>query len=175
MMRKFSRILATVLAMLMLALTVVIAPTVVRAQSVPGDVYYFPGSTTAVIIMPIGSKTIIINGVQSKVDAVPEIKLGRTFMPIRSIIEAVGGTIGWNAKTRTVTIVLGKKTIVLTIGSRYAMVNGKRVLIDTNPAVMPYIQAGRTMLPVRFISEQLGAFVAWNAELQQVTLVFAKP
>ena len=99
-----------------------------------------------------------------------------TFAPIRFIVEALGGTIAWNAKTHAVTIVVGKKTIVLVIGRNYALVNGVRVPIDSNPAVVPYIQApGRTMLPVRFISEQLGTLVMWNSTLQQVTLVFVKP
>jgi len=173
-MRKFNRILAAVLVML--ALTVVIAPAVVRAASVPGDVYYVPGSGTTIIVMTIGSTTIKTNGVAGTIDAGPQIKWDRTFVPIRFIVEALGGTIAWNATTHTVTIVVGKKTIVLVIGQNYALVNGVRVPIDSNPAVVPYIQApGRTMLPVRFVSEQLGALVMWNSTLQQVTLVFVKP
>ncbi|HEX7608298.1 MAG TPA: copper amine oxidase N-terminal domain-containing protein, partial [Candidatus Cryosericum sp.] len=154
-MRKFNRIVATVLAMLMLALTVVIAPAVVRAESVPddvytvpGDVYGVPGSKTMVIIMIIGSNTIKIDGVEGKKDAGPQIKWGRTFVPLAPIIEALGGTIEWNAKTHTVTIVLGTQTLVLTMGNAYAVANGKRFRIDSNPDVAPYIQApGRTMLP----------------------------
>src|SRR5450756_2963851 len=56
MMRKFNRIVATVLAMLMLALTVVIAPVVVRAEGVPDDVYTVPGDVYGVP----GSKTLVI-------------------------------------------------------------------------------------------------------------------
>jgi hypothetical protein len=190
MMRKFNRIVATVLAMLMLALTVVIAPAVVRAEgaphdvytvpgdvyTVPGDVYTVPGSKTIVIIMMIGSNTIKINGHEGKKDAGPQIKWGRTFVPLASIIEALGGTITWNAKTHTVTIVLGTQTLVLHMGNAYAVANGKRFRIDSNPDVAPYIQApGRTMLPVRFIAEKLGAFVIWNSALHSVTLVFVKP
>jgi hypothetical protein len=71
---------------------------------------------------------------------------------------------------------VGTTTIVLVIGQNYALVNGVRVAIDSNPAVVPYIQEpGRTMLPIDFIAEQLGAFVVWNATLQQMTLVFANP
>src|SRR5450759_119052 len=176
MMRKFNRIVATVLAMLMLALTVVIAPAVVRAEGVPhdvytvpgnvyhvpGDVYGVPGSKTLVIIMIIGSNTIKINGIEGKMDTSPQIKWGRTFE--------------WNAKTHTVTIVLGTQTLVLTMGNAYAVANGKRFRIDSNPDVAPHIQApGRTMLPVRFIAEKLGAFVIWNSALHSVTLVFVKP
>jgi len=171
--RKFNRILTAIVVVL--ALTVVMVPALAKA-TVPGDVYSIPGSGTTVIVMTIGSTTTKINGVAGTIDAIPEIKLGRTFSPIRFIVEALGGTITWKATTHTVTIVVGKKTIVLVIGRNYALVNGVRVPIDSNPAVVPYIQApGRTMLPVRFISEQLGALVIWNSTLQQVTLVFVKP
>src|SRR5450830_2067295 len=174
MMRKFNRIVAAMLAMLMLALTVIIAPAVVRAKgaphdvyTVPGDVYTVPsnvygvpGSKTIVIIMIIGSNTIKINGLKGKKDAGPQIKWGRTFVPLASIIEALGGRIDWNSKTHTVTIVLGTQTLVLHIGNAYAVANGKRFRIDSNPDVAPYIQApGHTMLPVRFIAEKLGASV----------------
>jgi len=174
-MRKFNKIVATVLAMLMLALTVAITPAVVSAKGVPGDVYAVPGSKTIVIIMIIGSNTIKIDGVEGKKDASPQIKWGRTFVPLAPIINALGGTIEWNDKTHTVTIVLGTKTLVLTMGDAYAVGNGKRFRIDSNPDVMPYIQApGRTMLPVRFIAEHLGALVMWNSALHSVTLVFVK-
>jgi hypothetical protein len=71
---------------------------------------------------------------------------------------------------------VGEKTIVLVIGRNYALVNSKQVYLDANRSVVPYIQApGRTMLPVRFIAEQLGALVTWDAVLRRVTLVFARP
>ena len=196
-MRKFNRIVATVLAMLMLALTVVIAPAVVRAEgvpgdvytvpgdvytvpgdvyTVPGDVYTVPGSKTIVIIIIIGSKVIKINGKKGEIDAGPQIKWGRTFLPLAPIIEALGGTIEWNAKAHTVTIVLGTNTLVLTMGNAYAVGNGKRIPIDSNHGVAPYIQApGHTMLPVRFITEHLGASDTWNSALHSVTLLFVKP
>ena len=189
-MRKFNRIVAAMLAMLMLALTVVIAPAVVRAEGVsrnvygvpgnvyhvPGDVYGVPGSKPLIIIMIIGSNTIKINGVVGKKDTSPQIKWGRTFVPLAPIIEALGGTIEWNPSTHRVTIVLGTNTLVLTMGNAYAVGNGKRIPVDSNHGVAPYIQApGHTMLPVRFIAEKLGASVMWNSALHSVTLVFVKP
>lgn len=173
-MRKVNRILAAVLVLI--ALSVATGPALVKAAGVPDDVYAVPNSKTMVIVMTIGSKTIKIDDLEGAIDAGPEIKWDRTFAPISPIINALDGTIDWNAKTRTVTIVLGKKTIILTIGKNYALVNGSRIYIDANHDLVPYIQApGRTMLPVRFIAEQLGAFVMWNAPIQRVTMVFTKP
>jgi len=173
-MRKVNRIVAAVLVML--ALSVVIGPAIARAEGVPDDVYAVPGSKTMVIVMTIGSRIIKIDGIEGEIDAGPQIKWDRTFAPIAPIINALGGTIEWNAKTRTVTIVLGKKTIILVIGRNYAWVNDNRVYIDANRDVVPWIQApGRTMLPVRFIAEQLRAFVMWNSALHRVTMVFTLP
>jgi hypothetical protein len=170
-MRDWQRTIAAVLAVLLLGATAI--PAVARAGGVPDDVYVIPGSKTIVVVMTIDSKILKIDDLEGAIDVAPQIKWDRTFLPISPIIQAIGGTITWNAQKRQVTIVYGKKTIVLTIGSRWALVNGKRVLIDSNPDVVPYIQApGRTMVPVRFIAEQLGAFVRWNTLLQRVTLVF---
>jgi hypothetical protein len=122
--------------------------------------------------MTIGSKILKLDDVDSEIDTNPQMKWGHTFSPIAPVIDALGGTIEWNAKTRRVTVVLGTEIIVLTIDNRYAVVNGKRVSIDINPDVAPYIQEpGRTMAPVRFIAEQLGALITWNSTLQRVTLV----
>ena len=141
--------------------------------TVPTDTKVSAADTVAnrVIAMTIGSKILKIDDVDDEIDAGPQIKWGRTFSPIAPIINTLGGTTQWNARTRKVTIDLDTKTIVLTIGSRYAVVNGKRVFIDSNPDLVPYVQApGRTMLPVRFIAEQFGALVTWNSTLQRVTL-----
>jgi len=143
---------------------------------VPTDAKVSAADTVAnmVIAMTIGSKIIKIDDVDGEIDAGPQIKWGHTFSPIAPIINALGGTTQWDAKTRRVTIDLGTKTIVLTISSHYAVVNGKSVSIDSNPDLIhlvPYVQApGRTMLPVRFIAEQFGALVTWNSTLQRVTL-----
>jgi len=129
-------------------------------------------ATNKVIVMTIGSKILKVDDVDSsQIDAGPQIKCGRTFSPIAPIVNALGSTSQWNARTRRVTIILGTQTIVLTIGSRYAVVNGKHVSIDSNPDLVPYIQApGRMMVPVRFIAQQFGAVVTWNSTLQRVTL-----
>src|SRR5664280_959766 len=89
--------------------------------TVPNDAKVFAADAVAnrVIVMTIGSKILKVDDVDSEIDASPQIKWGRTFSPMAPIINALGGTTQWNARTRRVTIVLGTKTIVLTIGSRY--------------------------------------------------------
>ncbi len=134
---------------------------------------------TTVITLTIGDPMITVNGSPQKIDATgttPLIIGGRTLLPIRAVVEAIGGTIDWNAATQTVTITAQTATIRLTIGNRTATVNGTSLPIDPqNAAVVPVIVNGRTMLPVRFIGEQLGGTVDWNATTRTATLTFSAP
>jgi hypothetical protein len=156
--------LTVIFLCVMLCLTEITVPTDAKVSAAETVV-------NRVIAMTIGSKILKVDDVDGEIDADPQIKCSRTFSPIAPIINALGGTTQWNARTRRVTIVLGTKTIVLTIGNRYAVVNGKRVSIDSNPDLVPYVRApGRMMVPVRFIAQQFGAVVTWNSTLQRVTL-----
>jgi hypothetical protein len=134
------------------------------------------GATTTVITLTIGNPNITVNGTPKPIDAsgtTPVIVGGRTLLPIRAIAEALGGTIGWNATTRTVTISVDVNTLELVIGNRMATVNGAKVAIDAaNATIVPVIVGGRTMLPVRFVGEQLGGVVEWNQATRTATLTF---
>jgi hypothetical protein len=134
---------------------------------------------TTVITLTIGNPNITVNGTPRAIDAsgaTPVIIAGRTLLPIRAVVEAIGGTIEWNAATRTVTIAAGVVTMGLTIGNRMATVNGTLLPIDPqNASVVPLIVGGRTMLPVRFVGEQLGGTVEWNAGTRTATLTFVAP
>jgi hypothetical protein len=134
---------------------------------------------TTVITLTIGNPNITVNGTPRPIDAngsTPIIVAGRTLLPIRAVVEAIGGTIEWNATTRTVTIAAGSVTMGLTIGNRMATVGGVRLPIDSeNASVVPLIVGGRTMLPVRFVGEQLGGTVEWNAATRTATLAFVAP
>ncbi|PMP83261.1 MAG: hypothetical protein C0175_02075 [Caldisericum exile] len=123
------------------------------------------------IILTVGKNEIVINGEKSLIDAAPYIKNGRTLVPIRFISEAFGAKVDWNNATREVTIKLLDKTIILKIGSPYAIINGKQTLIDKdNLKVVPEITNGRTFVPIRFISETFGAKVEWNNETRQIRI-----
>lgn len=107
-------------------------------------------------------------------DAAPILLDNRTLLPIRFVVEPLGGTIEWSNSDDKVTIKRGDKTIELWIGKNIAKINGVDTLIDpNNPNVMPMIvNPGRTMLPLRFISEALGCTVDWEEATQKVTVQF---
>jgi uncharacterized repeat protein (TIGR02543 family) len=120
--------------------------------------------------LTIGSKMILVDGKQVPIDAAPDIFSSRTFIPIRIITEVFGGSIAWDAAEQKVTIVRNGTTLNLWIGKNAAEIDGKSVSIDTNPAVVPVISYGRTLLPLRFVSESLGLDIQWDGTAHTITI-----
>ncbi|KMY32978.1 hypothetical protein ACZ11_12940 [Lysinibacillus xylanilyticus] len=110
--------------------------------------------------------TIYVDGVQLKTDQPPVMVQGRVMLPLRAIFEALDASVDWDRKKQTVTATKGDTTVVLKIKSRVATVNNKTVTLD----VPAQIFSGRTMVPVRFVSEALGQDVDWNSRSQIVTI-----
>ncbi|MDP2873306.1 MAG: DUF1343 domain-containing protein [Bacillota bacterium] len=90
----------------------------------------------------------------------------RTMAPVRAIAEALGAEVGWDGALWLVTLVSGESTVRLTIGSSVAEVNGVPIAMDT----VPVIRNSRTMVPVRFVSEFLGADVGWDGPSSTVSV-----
>ncbi|MCL6449580.1 MAG: copper amine oxidase N-terminal domain-containing protein, partial [Armatimonadetes bacterium] len=99
-------------------------------------------------------------------DVPPLLENGRTLVPLRALFENLGALVKWEEETRTVTAVKGDLTVRLTIGSTLAYVNDKPVTLD----VPAKIVNGRTLIPVRFVSESLGAKVTWDAATRLVSV-----
>lgn len=90
---------------------------------------------------------------------------GRTLVPVRLISEQLEAAVVWEKTANTVTISLDGKTIVLTIGSSQALVDGQPVQVpgDVSVSLVTYAGTARTMVPVRFVSESLNATVDYDA------------
>lgn len=138
-----------------------------------------PGTTPApsaqtVLKFNIGSTSCTVNGQPQAMDTAPVIKSGRTLLPIRYVAMPLGAVVGWDQEQQKVSVSLGDKKIDLWIGQATAQVNGASTPIDPNdPTVMPVVvPPGRTMLPLRFIAEQLGCKVDWDQSTQTVTVTF---
>ena len=129
------------------------------------------------IILQIGNPYMTVNGVSQEIDpgrgTKPIIKNARTIIPIRAIVEALGGTVEWDGTAKKVTITLKNTTIELWIGKSQAKVNVVLKWIDdTNHKVAPEIINSRTMLPLRFVTENLGCEVDWDSTTKTVTIVY---
>ncbi len=119
-----------------------------------------------IIQLIIGNPTAYINGVPSLLDAAPFIAQQRTMVPLRFISEAFGAEVEWDNAERKITIQLEDKQIMLWIQQEQALIDQQEYQLDAPPIIVNQ----RTFVPVRFISEGLGAEVSWEPEHQIVTI-----
>ena len=123
------------------------------------------------IVLTIDEHDALVYGITKTNDVAPKVVNDRTMLPARFVAENLGATVEWDGEKQLVTIT-GKNekqedvTILITIGSDYAKVNGEDVKLDS-PA---FVENDRTYTPIRFISENLGATVEWNETEQTVTI-----
>jgi len=118
-----------------------------------------------------GSLQEIDPGRGTKPVIIPE--WSRTVVPIRAIVDALGGTISWDEIARKVTINFKGATIELWIDNPQAKVSeiGKWI-DDSNHDVRPIIRNDRTMLPLRFVAESLGCEVGWDPDTKIITITY---
>lgn len=88
----------------------------------------------------------------------------RTLVPVRFISEALGAGVEWDGTIKTVFITKEDNDIQITIGDRIAVKNGEVLKLDTEATVINE----RTMVPLRFVSEALGAKVEWDGATKTV-------
>lgn len=124
-----------------------------------GIVQMGPTSAEAASKPVIGSPklAVLVDGRKVKFDGGdPVMESGRVQVPLRGIGEALGAEVGYSGKT--VTYTKDGKSIVLTLGSNMASVDGQSVTMDTVAKAVK----GRTYVPLRFVSENLGETVSWD-------------
>jgi endonuclease YncB( thermonuclease family) len=109
--------------------------------------------------------TVVLSGQTLKFDVPPTIENGRTLVPLRAIFEAMGASIAWDDATQTVTATKAGAEIKLTIGET-AYKNGSSVALDVPAKVVN----GRTMVPLRFVSEAMGCQVGWDEATETINI-----
>ena len=129
-----------------------------------------PAVTNAfTLTMQIGNPNMTVNGEEKPIDeqgTAPVIVNDRTLLPVRAVIEELGGTVGWDGETQEVTLKYDTDEIKLTLDSTTAVLNGEEKTLDVAPTVINE----RTMLPIRFIAESFKFGVLWDGKTQTVTV-----
>jgi hypothetical protein len=124
------------------------------------------------IILQIDNPNIEINGSSVELDpgrgTTPVIISGRTVLPIRSVVEAMGGNIEWDGATKKITLNAKGITVDMWIDKKEIQVNGVLKQID----VAPVILNGRTMVPLRFAAENLDCTVNWETESKKAIILY---
>lgn len=118
------------------------------------------------ITLQINSPVVSVNGIDLNTDQPPVIVNGRTLVPVRVTVEAMGGTAEWDAETKTAVLTREDTEVQLTVNSTSALLNGETQSLDTAPVIIN----GRTMLPLRFIAESFGFDTEWDAETKTIYL-----
>lgn len=107
---------------------------------------------------------LYVDGKKIQTDSPPVIQNGCTLVPMRNIFEVLGATVNWDNTTRTANSSKNNTTVCLTIDSTTALVNGEKKTLAAPACIIN----GRTMVPVRFISEAFDANVWWESETSTV-------
>lgn len=115
-------------------------------------------TTTVVTTMNSTSPRVMLNGQPLATSVAPQIRGGRTLVPMRDIFEALGATVVWNSATQEIRAQKGDIPVLLQIGNRTARVGQENRTLEE----APMIYRGSTLVPLRFVSEALGANVTWN-------------
>lgn len=109
--------------------------------------------------------SVHMDGFQLLFDVPPMIENGRTLVPIRRIVEAMGGTVDWY-EGGYIDIMKDGRHIYLAIDTPAALVDEKPVDLDVPPRIIN----GRTLVPLRFVAETFGLNVAWDEKTQSIYL-----
>ncbi len=122
-----------------------------------------PGSTTQITTTPGGDQVITVTVNDEPVEftsARPLMLSGRVMVPVRGVFERLGGQVLWNPRERVVTGARAESNdqFRIRVGSNEALVNGNNVALDAPPRIV----SGTTYVPLRFVSEALGANVVWD-------------
>lgn len=126
------------------------------------DVLMFPESK----IVSADEIKVSLNGALLEFDVAPTTINDRTMVPLRAIFETLGATVDWDENTQTIIAKKMDTTIKITVDSDKMNVNGKSIALDSPATVVD----GRTLVPVRAISESFGIGVNWDELNSRVIL-----
>ena len=132
-----------------------------------------PAQTTSIIRLTVqkdeiydrldemkNSPYVVLNNKILGFDVPPIIEDGSTLVPMRFLFEQMGADVEWDGKTKTATATLGDKEITFSIDNVNARINNKPAKMD----VPARLVNGKTMVPLRFLSENMGYDVDWDAD-----------
>lgn len=109
---------------------------------------------------------VFVNEKQVIFDVPPTVINNRVLVPLRGVFESLGASVTWNSEKQTVTVLNNDIKLELKPDSKIAYKNGQAITLDVPPVVIN----NRTLVPIRFVSESLGANVQWDNASQSVLI-----
>ncbi|SMP55302.1 copper amine oxidase N-terminal domain-containing protein [Anoxynatronum buryatiense] len=132
------------------------------------------GSEKSFNILQLDNPIMIVNGVNQEIDpgrgTTPIVISGRSMVPIRAIVEAMGGNVGWEGSESKISLNARGQSVEMWLNGKEVRRNGASAQMD----VAPVSQGGRTFVPVRFASENLDAKADWINSTREIVIVYTK-
>ncbi|HET9344040.1 MAG TPA: stalk domain-containing protein [Candidatus Eremiobacteraceae bacterium] len=135
--------------------------TFVCGLAIVWNAYLMPASAA--------SYRVVLNGLNLALSQAPIQRGGRIFVPMRSIFQGLSAGVAYD--NGTINATAGTNTIQVKIGSNQAVVDGRQVFLDA----APFLEGSVAMVPLRFVSESLGANVDYNSQTGAIDIAAAKP
>jgi hypothetical protein len=141
-------------------------------EHILGDDTFGKGVTKHILVMTLGDPYMTVDERRLEIDpgrgTAPLIQNSRTLVPIRAIVETIGGSVSWTESEQMVGINYNGKDVQMWLGAKFMNVNGASQDIDVAPQTINE----RTMLPVRFAGEAIGVVIDWLNSKNQAVVVF---
>lgn len=144
-----------------------VAKTTIANVSTPAPAEESKGNTVSVF--KIGSTSYTVNGATYTADVAPYIENGRTFLPVRYVADALGvapQNIKFDKKTSTVTLLKGDRVVQIKLKTNILTINGAAINMD----VKAVTKNNRTVLPISWVGQALGADIKWDKDTNTVTV-----
>lgn len=126
-----------------------------------------PAYASANEVVNRSSVTVKVEGQEIQFDQHPIIVNDFTLVPLRNIFEALGAEVNWDVSKKEVTAKKDSVFTTLKVGSKHASKNGLTVSLDVEPRIVN----GRTLVPLRFVSETLGSTVTWDGKTRTIDIM----
>lgn len=120
------------------------------------------------ISMKIGSNVALMGDKAYALSAAPVLLDGTTMIPVRDVVELLGGTVNWNAENQRINMTRKFRTITMTINSRIAFVNGT----PTSLVHAPVLLDGSTVVPLRSVTDGWDFSLKWLNTEQNIYIYF---
>ncbi|MFX0560644.1 stalk domain-containing protein [Tepidibacillus infernus] len=114
----------------------------------------------------LNQKQVLVGNEKKSLDQAPIIVNGRTFLPLRAFSELLGGQVNWFSSEQKAEAINDYKVLDFWLEQSYMSQNGERKALD----VAPFVRNGRTMLPVRALSEGFGLYIYYDSKTQSITV-----
>ena len=146
-MKKFRAFLTTMLV----TSAVVSSATVAKAQTMQA-------------VFSLENNSLTVDGVETAMDVAPIVEDGRVLVPIRAIVESLIGYAEWDAEEKSVYISTPDADVTMRVDDPVAIVNGEEVSLEVPPTIVDE----RVLVPLRFVSENMGMEASWNEDTKEI-------